>query len=49
MPNFIISTDGIMKLIKNLKVDKAEGPDNISARILKELYEHTAPILSLPR
>ena len=46
LTDYIISTDGISKLINNLEVNKAVGPDNISTRILKELSEHTAPILA---
>ena len=35
MPNITISTDGIEKLLTDLKPNKATGPDDIPARILK--------------
>ena len=43
IPNISFSTDGILKLIKSLKVDKASGPDNIPALQINEhcsLYTH---------
>ena len=36
-----------MKLLKNLNPRKASGPDNISARILKDCAEDLAPIITL--
>ena len=47
IPPLTISTPGIKKLLNNINPHKATGPDNISGRILKELQEKTAPILSL--
>ena len=47
IPPLTISTPGIKKLLNNINHHKATGPDNISGRILKELQEKTAPILSL--
>ena len=40
-----IDTNGIEKLLRNLKVHKAAGPDGISCQILKELAEELAPVL----
>ena len=47
MPDLLISTDGVEKLLKNLDPSKAPGPDGISARVLKELAHEIAPSLSL--
>jgi hypothetical protein len=38
---------GIEKLLKELKPNKAQGPDNIPARILKEMASKIAPILAI--
>ena len=40
-----ISTTGILKLLNELNIYKACGPDGISARILKETSDVIAPIL----
>ena len=42
----IIET-GVLKLLQNLKPYKAQGPDNIHPRILKELTVEIAPSLTL--
>jgi hypothetical protein len=42
-----ITTHGIYKMLKKLKTHKAAGPDNITARILKELAERIAPIFRI--
>ena len=47
MPHISIHNPGILKLLSNLNPHKACGPDNIHSRVLKELREHTAPILTL--
>jgi hypothetical protein len=39
MKPFNITTNGITKLLKNLNPYKAQGPDNLSPRILKELAD----------
>jgi hypothetical protein len=39
MKSFNITTNGITKLLKNLNHYKAQGSDNISPRILKELAD----------
>ena len=41
------STDGILKLIKPLNINKASGPDNISARVLTICAKEIAPILTI--
>ena len=45
MPDIKITTYGVEKLLKNLQVQKASGPDNIPARVLKECVPSAAPIL----
>ena len=40
-----ISTEGIVKLLKELKLQKAPGPDCITATILKTCAEQVAPLL----
>jgi hypothetical protein len=47
MKPFNITTNGIVKLQKNLNPYKAQGPDNISPRILKELADEISPLLQL--
>ena len=39
-----ISTEGIVKLLKELKLQKAPGPDCITATILKTCAEQVAPL-----
>ena len=41
-----ISIDGVQKLLLNLNVKKASGPDNISCRIPRELSMELAPVLA---
>ena len=41
-----ITENGVRKLLKGLKPSKAPGPDNITPRILKELQDDIAPILT---
>jgi hypothetical protein len=40
-----ITKNGIIKLLKNLNPYKAQGPDNISPRILEELADEISPLL----
>ena len=47
MKPFNITTNGITKLLKNLNPYKAQGPDNLSPRILKELADQISPLLNL--
>ena len=42
-----IDLKGILKLLSNLKPDKAPGPDGIRPIILKELREEIAPVIQL--
>ncbi len=46
MPNIVITTNGIAKLLQGLKPHKAAGPDEIKPRVLKELSNTIAPILT---
>ena len=39
--------NGVLKLLNNLKIHKASGPDGLSARVLKECSSEIAPILAL--
>ena len=41
-----VTQQGVNKLLKDLKVHKASGPDKIPNRVLKELAEEIAPILT---
>ncbi|KAL8618799.1 hypothetical protein ACOMHN_000227 [Nucella lapillus] len=41
-----VTEEGVHKLLKNLKPNKASGPDEISSRILKELSTELAPALT---
>jgi hypothetical protein len=45
MPDLKITTEGVEKLLQNLKINKSSGPDNVPARILKECAPSVAPIL----
>ena len=47
IPSLTITTPGIQKLLNNINPHKATGPDNISGRILKDLQNLTAPILTI--
>ena len=46
MPDIEISVEGVLKLLKNLKPNKASGPDNIGPRVLKELADIIADPLT---
>jgi hypothetical protein len=46
MPDLTITVNGVAKLLKNLKPQKAAGPDSIKPIILKELYQEISPILT---
>ncbi|XP_063416350.1 uncharacterized protein LOC134697993 [Mytilus trossulus] len=47
IPSLHISTEGLIKLLKGVNPSKANGPDNISCRILKECAESISPYLQL--
>ena len=38
---------GVFKLLNGLNINKASGPDCLSARVLKECSSEIAPILTL--
>ena len=42
-----ISVEGVKKILSNLQPGKAPGPDNITPRVLKELSDVIAPILTI--
>ena len=44
MPPIQISTEGIVKLLKELIPQKAPGPDSIAPTILRTSAEHVAPL-----
>ena len=46
-PDISISTEGVQKMLQNLKPHKAAGPDEISPRVLKELAPTIAPTLTI--
>ncbi len=46
LPKFDIGCEGVHKLLRNLKPHKAQGPDEINARILKDMADQIAPILT---
>ena len=46
-PDIHIHQGGVIKLLKDIKHHKAAGPDNIPARILKDLASHLAPSLTI--
>ncbi|KAL4237253.1 hypothetical protein ACF0H5_001972 [Mactra antiquata] len=47
MPDISINTNGVLKLLQNLKVDKAAGPDEIKPIVLKELGHEILDLVSL--
>ncbi len=46
MPEINITARGIEKLLKNLNIQKAAGPDQTAPQVLKDLAEVLAPILT---
>ena len=47
MPDIIIDPNGVLKLLQNLKVDKAAGPDSLKPIVLKELRHEILDLVSL--
>ena len=47
MPEISITTSGISKLLQNLNIHKAMGPDQINAKILRELQDILALTLEI--
>ena len=46
MAEINITTGGVLKMLKQLQVHKAAGPDEISPRLLKDLADSIAPALT---
>ena len=47
MPEICININGIIKLLSNLRPDKAAGPDEIRPIVLRELRVEIAPVIQL--
>ena len=47
MNNITVGTNGVKKLLQDLDIHKASGPDNIPTRFLKDHAEELASVLSL--
>ena len=47
MGEITVDPNGVLKLLNNLKIHKASGPEGLSARVLKECSSEIAPILAL--
>ena len=47
MKELQISVEGVTKLLQKVNPNKASGPDSIPARILKELADEIAPLLTI--
>ena len=46
MPSIIINEDGVKKLLQGVNPQKACGPDEIPAKVIKECAEELAPVLT---
>lgn len=46
MPEINVTNNGVEKLLKNIYANKATGPDEISARIMKEFAPELSPLLT---
>jgi len=47
MPPITITVQGVDKILTGLNPNKAQGVDEISHRLLKELHTEIAPILTI--
>ena len=47
MGEITVDPKGVLKLLNNLNIHKASGPDGLSARVLKECSSEISPILAL--
>ncbi len=47
MEPIVIDENGVEKLLRDLKPNKASGPDGISPRVLKQLSREIAPIVTI--
>ena len=45
LPDLVITTEGVEKLLAGLNPSKAAGPDGISARLLKNCSREVAPVI----
>ena len=45
MHDLLIDKNGILKILENLKTDKASGPDDIKLVVLKELRNEISPVV----
>ena len=46
MGEITVDPKGVTKLLNNLNIHKAPGPDGLSARVLKECSSEIAPVLT---
>ena len=46
MADIEVGVEGVCKLLRNLKTDKAAGPDQIQPVLLKELHRELSPIIT---
>ena len=46
-PDIVVTENGVLKLLKNLNLNKASGPDQISSRFLKTMSSSIAPVLTI--
>ena len=47
MKDIVISTAGVTKLLSDLNVSKAAGPDAIRPTVLKQLSQEISPVIAL--
>ena len=47
MGGITVDPKGVLKLLNNLNIHKASGPDGLSARVLKECSSEISPMLAL--
>ena len=47
MGEITVDPKGVLKLLNNLNIHKASGPDGLSARVLKEWSSEISPVLAL--
>ena len=47
MGEITVDPKGVLKLLNNLNIHKASGPDGLSARVLKECSSEISPMLAL--
>jgi hypothetical protein len=46
MPNIQVTLPGVLKLLSSIQVDKSTGPDMLAPRVLKELCNEIAAVLT---